>query len=69
MNVLDRYIVRSIIGSVFGAIFLIAAGEALRPLGTLSTFVVSLLALVVIMVAPGGLLGVLMRDRAKGGRA
>ena len=52
---------RTIIGSVFGAIFLIAAGEALRPLGTLSTFVVSLVALVVIMVAPGGLLGVLLR--------
>jgi branched-chain amino acid transport system permease protein len=52
---------RTILGSVFGAIFLIAAGEALRPLGTLSTFVVSLMALVVIMVAPGGLLGVLLR--------
>lgn len=53
---------RTIVGSVFGAIFLIAAGEALRPLGTLSTFVVSLAALVVIMVAPGGLLGVLLRE-------
>ncbi|MBS0448022.1 MAG: branched-chain amino acid ABC transporter permease [Proteobacteria bacterium] len=57
---------RTILGSVFGAIFLIAAGEALRPLGTLSTFVVSLIALVVIMVAPSGLLGVLLR---KGERA
>ncbi len=52
---------RTIIGSVLGAIFLIAAGEVLRPLGTLSTFVVSLAALVVIMVAPAGLLGVLLK--------
>lgn len=53
---------RTIVGSVLGAVFLIAAGEVLRPLGTLSTFVVSLAALVVIMVAPGGLLGLLLRN-------
>jgi len=52
---------RTIVGGVLGAIFLIAAGEALRPLGTLSTFVVSLIALIVIMVAPGGLLGLVLR--------
>ena len=52
---------RTIVGSVLGAVFLIAAGELLRPLGTLSTFVVSLAALVVIMIAPGGLLGLLLR--------
>ena len=51
---------RTIVGGVLGAIFMIAAAEALRPLGTLSTFVVSLVALVVIMVAPGGFLGLLL---------
>jgi branched-chain amino acid transport system permease protein len=51
---------RTIVGGVLGAVFLIAAGEALRPFGTLSTFVVSLIALVVIMVAPGGLLGLVL---------
>lgn len=54
---------RTIVGGVLGALFLIAAGEALRPLGTLSTFVVSLVALVVIMIAPGGLLGLVLRRR------
>jgi branched-chain amino acid transport system permease protein len=52
---------RTIVGGVLGAIFMIAAGEALRPLGTLSTFVVSLIALIVIMVAPGGFLGLMLR--------
>jgi branched-chain amino acid transport system permease protein len=56
---------RTIVGSVLGALFLIAAGEALRPLGTLSTFVVSLIALVVIMVAPGGLLGLLLKKKGE----
>src|SRR5450631_3889998 len=51
---------RTIVGGVLGAIFMIAAGEALRPLGTLSTFVVSLVALIVIMVAPGGFFGLLL---------
>jgi len=54
---------RTIVGAVLGAIFMIAAGEALRPLGTLSTFVVSLIALVVIMIAPGGFFGLLLRKK------
>lgn len=48
---------RTIIGSALGSIFLIAAGEVLRPLGQLSTFVVSGVALVVILFFPGGFLG------------
>ncbi len=48
---------RTIIGAAVGAIFLIAAGEILRPLGQLSTFVVSAIALVVILFFPGGFLG------------
>lgn len=48
---------RSIIGGAVGAIFLVAAGEVLRPLGQLSTFVVSAVALVVILFFPGGLMG------------
>jgi branched-chain amino acid transport system permease protein len=56
---------RSIVGGVLGAIFLITAGELLRPLGTLSTFVVSLVALIFIMLVPSGMLGALLyrRDR------
>jgi branched-chain amino acid transport system permease protein len=48
---------RTILGAALGAIFLIVAGEALRPLGQLSTFVVSAVALLVILFFPGGFLG------------
>lgn len=54
---------RTILGSVLGALFLIAAGEALRPLGDLSTFIVSAMALVVVLLFPAGLLGLLTRAR------
>jgi branched-chain amino acid transport system permease protein len=53
---------RTIVGAAFGAVFLIAAGEALRPLGQLSTLVVSASALAVIMFIPSGLLGILTRE-------
>ena len=32
---------RTILGGALGAVFLIALGEALRPLGDLATFIVS----------------------------
>ncbi len=48
---------RTIIGAAIGAVFLIVAGELLRPLGQLSTFVVSAVALGVILFFPDGLLG------------
>ncbi len=48
---------RTIIGAAIGAVFLVAAGELLRPLGQLSTFVVSAVALAVILFFPDGLLG------------
>ena len=54
---------RTILGAVLCAVFLIAAGEALRPLGDLSTFIVSALALVVVLLFPSGLLGLLTRTR------
>jgi branched-chain amino acid transport system permease protein len=53
---------RTILGGAIGAVFLIVAGELLRPLGELSTFVVSAVALAVILFFPGGLLGMLMRS-------
>jgi branched-chain amino acid transport system permease protein len=53
---------RTIVGGVLGAVFLIAAGELLRPLGSLSTFVVSAAALAVILFVPAGLLGILTRQ-------
>jgi len=52
---------RTILGGAIGAVFLIVAGELLRPLGELSTFVVSAVALAVILFFPAGLLGMLMR--------
>jgi branched-chain amino acid transport system permease protein len=52
---------RTILGAVLGAVFLIAMGEALRPLGDLATFIVSTMALVVVLLFPGGFLGMLTR--------
>ncbi|HUN52818.1 MAG TPA: branched-chain amino acid ABC transporter permease [Candidatus Sulfotelmatobacter sp.] len=54
---------RTILGAVLGAVFLIAAGEALRPLGDLSNFIVSAIALVVVLLFPSGLLGLITRSR------
>jgi len=54
---------RTILGAAVGAVVLILAGEVLRPLGQLSTFVVSAVALLTILFVPSGLLGVLMRNR------
>jgi len=56
---------RTIIGAAVGAVFLILAGEALRPLGQLSTFVVSGVALVVILFFPDGLMGYLLRTKGE----
>jgi branched-chain amino acid transport system permease protein len=52
---------RTILGAAVGAIFLICASEVLRPLGQLNTFVVSAVALAVILFFPDGLLGQLLR--------
>jgi branched-chain amino acid transport system permease protein len=54
---------RTILGAVLGAVFLIAMGEALRPLGDLATFIVSAMALVVVLFFPGGFLGMITRRR------
>jgi branched-chain amino acid transport system permease protein len=53
------------VGAAIGAIFLILAGEALRPLGQLSTFVVSAVALLVILFSVDGLMGLLQRRRGE----
>lgn len=54
---------RSVLGAALGAVFLIGAGEVLRPLGQLNTFVVSALAMVVILFFPDGLLGYALRRK------
>jgi branched-chain amino acid transport system permease protein len=54
---------RTILGGVLGAVFLIGANELLRPLGDMATFIVSAIALVVVLLIPGGFLGVLSRGR------
>lgn len=53
---------RTILGAAAGSIFLIGAGEILRPLGQMSTFVVSAIALVVILFFPGGFLGRILQS-------
>ncbi len=53
---------RTIIGAAVGAIFLIGAGELLRPLGQLATFVVSAVALVVILFFPSGFMGRILQS-------
>jgi branched-chain amino acid transport system permease protein len=50
---------RTVLGAAIGAVFLIALGEALRPLGELATPVVSVAALLVILAFPNGFLGML----------
>ena len=52
---------RTILGAVLGAVFLVALGEALRPLGDLATFIVSAVALFVVLFFPAGLLGMVKR--------
>ena len=54
---------RTILGGALGAIFLIGAGELLRPLGDLATFIVSAVALAVILAFPGGLMGLFSASR------
>ncbi|MCQ4322224.1 hypothetical protein [Stutzerimonas stutzeri] len=53
---------RSIIGPIIGAIFLIGAGEVLRPLGMISQALVALLAL---LFAPDGFVGLFRSRRSK----
>src|SRR6202142_4126586 len=48
---------RTVLGAALGAIFLIVAGEFLRPTGELATFIVSTVALLVILFFPNGFLG------------
>ena len=55
---------RTIFGAALGAVFLIGAGELLRPLGDLSTFVVSAIALAVVLLVPAGFVGMLRGQRA-----
>jgi len=54
---------RTILGAVFGSIFLILANELLRPLGQLNTLVVSGIALLVILFFPDGMLGYILHPR------
>jgi len=56
---------RTILGAVLGSVFLIVAGEFLRPLGQINTFVVAAVALAVILFFPDGLLGNLLRVTAR----
>ncbi len=54
---------RTILGAILGAVFLVALGESLRPLGDLATFIVSAVALIVVLFFPAGLLGMVQGAR------
>lgn len=56
---------RTVLGAALGAIFLIAAGEFLRPTGQLATFIVSGVALLAILFFPGGFLGAALQREAR----
>jgi branched-chain amino acid transport system permease protein len=56
---------RTVLGAALGAIFLIVAGEFLRPTGELATFIVSLVALLVVLFFPGGFLGTALSREAR----
>ena len=56
---------RTVIGAAIGAIFLIGMGELLRPLGEMATLIVSVIALLVILFFPDGILGML-QGRSRG---
>lgn len=52
---------RTIIGAAIGSVFLIAMTEALRPTGELATFIVSAVALLVVLFFPNGFMGMVSR--------
>ena len=56
---------RTVLGAALGAIFLIVAGEFLRPTGELATFIVSFVALLVVLFFPGGFLGSALSREAR----
>jgi len=56
---------RTVLGTALGAIFLIVAGEFLRPTGELATFIVSAVALLVVLFFPGGFLGAALSNEAR----
>jgi branched-chain amino acid transport system permease protein len=56
---------RTVLGAALGAIFLIVAGEFLRPTGELATFIVSAVALLAILFVPNGFLGAVLSRGAR----
>src|ERR1700675_4794202 len=56
---------RTVLGAALGAIFLIVAGEFLRPNGEVATFIVSSVALLVVLFFPGGFLGAALSHEAR----
>jgi len=49
---------RTILGPAIGGVFLIVAGEYMRPFGRMSELIVAIVALLVLLFLPNGLLGV-----------
>ncbi len=54
---------RTIIGPAIGGVFLIVLGEYMRPFGRLSELIVAVVALLVLLFLPNGLLGLLKLKR------
>ena len=57
---------RTILGAALGSIFIIAASEALRPVGDLANFIVFTMALFVVLLFPSGFFGLLTRTKEGG---
>ena len=56
---------RTIVGSIFGSIFVVVVGEILRPIGTLGVAGLFAVALVVVILFPNGLLGIMQNVRER----
>ena len=65
MDFLDGAFAHHLVHYGYGAIFLIVAGEFLRPTGELATFIVSTVALLVILFFPDGFLGAALSHGAR----
>lgn len=56
---------RTILGSILGAIFLVVGGELLRPIGQLSDTIVAVVALLVLIAAPSGFIGLFYLSKGR----
>lgn len=54
---------RTIFGSILGALFLLAANQALQPLGQLDSAIVAVVGVTILVISPNGIVGLMNRMR------